>query len=207
MKTATQFQSESQFSKEKDIMVQQTAVRKAGRRLKFLDTLLVNQGDGGDLKRDIDFLIKDHTMFTELAADLSSHSKWIPYPFLIERLKKIADELRGFAEILRGKIIESGGQISQESSRLVDGHGESAGHGSSERYSSHKLEFSSGHELFRQNVGLLVRDMEDHSSSCDVLQHQRNQIKDSAIAKLINLIIVDMQRQRNELIDIVMRIS
>jgi len=185
---------------EKNIMVQATTTRKIGRRFKFLDGLFGSQEDGTELRKDIAFLVQNYIAFNNLAASLSSHSKSIPYQFLIERTKKVADELRNFAEILRTKIIELGGQISQDTLKSSATQGGTGNNASG-------LRNQNGNDLSKQNIKRLVNDMEEHSSRCDALQHQRNLINDDGIAKLIGLIIIDMQRQKAELLDIVMRIS
>ncbi len=178
-------------------MVQQTSIQKT--RLKFIDDLFGDQTDRREIKKDIDFLIKDYTGFIGLAASLSSHSKWIPYPFLIDRIKKVADELRSFADLLRGKILDLGGQIPPGAMRSAGGRDEVV--------NPQELQSRTDNYLSRENVGHLVKDMEEHSSRWEILQHQKNLIKDKSVAKLINVIIIDMQRQKGDLIDIVMRLS
>lgn len=181
-------------------MVHQTTIQRAGNRLKFLDDLFGDEGKGSELRRDTEFLINDYAGFTNIAADLSSHSKWIPYSFLIDRIKKIADEIRGFADLLRGKIVELGGQIPSDALRSFVTR-DDAGDGSRE------LQHRTSYDLLKQDIKRLLSDVGEHSSRCELLQHQRNLISDAGVAKLLGLIIVDMQRQKNELIDIVMRIS
>lgn len=181
-------------------MVHQTTIQRAGNRLKFLDDLFGDRGKGPELKKDTGFLVNDYVGFTNLAADLSSHSKWIPYPFLIDRTKKIADEIRGFADLLRGKIAELDGQIPSDALRSSSTQDHSGN-------DSRELQHRTSYDLLKQDIKRLLSDVGEHSSRCELLQHQRNLIGDAGVAKLLGLIIVDMQRQKNELIDIVMRIS
>ncbi len=185
---------------QRDIMVHQTTIQKAGKRLKFLDDLLGDGGKGTELRKDTRFLVDDYVGFTNLAASLSSHSKWIPYPFLIDRMKKIADEIRGFADLLRGKIVELGGQIPSDALRSPATQNRS-GNGSGE------LQHRTSYDMLKQDIKRLLSDVEDHTNRCELLQHQRNLIGDAGVSRLLGLIIVDMQRQKDELIDIVMRVS
>jgi len=199
-RTAAHSLSGSQLPVKKDIMVQATKIQKNVSRLRFLDSLIGNEGDGSELRKDIEFLVQDYVASINLAVKLSSHSKWIPYPFIIERTKEIAEELRGFADIFRLKVIELGGQIPPDASKSSTLHEDSAagayGSGSSE-----------GYDLLKQNIRRLVKDVEEHSGLCETLHHQRNLITDAGVVKLIGLVIVDMQRQKDELIDIVMKIA
>ena len=170
--------------------VRGTTIRKDDNRSKFFTRIFGNSAANGELKRSIEFLAEDYAAANKIAANLSSHSKWIPYPFLVDHLKKISDEMRGHAEIFRAKIIELGGQVPQSGleSRLEMGKNRS------------------GDDL-HQNVKRLVMDMEEHSARCETLMHQKNIVHDAGGEKLLNAVIVDMQRQKDELMDIVMRIS
>jgi hypothetical protein len=179
-------------------MVQATTIQKTGRRFGFLNGIFGSQRDGAELRKDIEFLVQDYTAFTNLAANLVSHSRWIPYPFIIEHTRKIADELRNLADILRMKINELGGEIPSDASKSSTTHNDSDGRGSQNQ---------KGHDSLRQNIKRLVADMEEHSSRYEALHHQRNLITDVGVSKLIKQMIVEMQRQKDELIDIVMRIS
>jgi hypothetical protein len=194
-------------------MVQQTASQKSGRRRQFVADLFESQGDKREKGKEVDFLVKDSAMFMRLAANLSSHSKWIPYPFLVSRLRRIADVLRGFADILRGKILQIGGadpviggQVSFEGTRSVSDNGDRENAGP-DRVEEKELPPSNGWDLSKQNVKLLVKDMEAHASCFENLERQRYRIKDPEIARLIELMIPDMQTQKDELIDIIMRIA
>ncbi|HUI29941.1 MAG TPA: hypothetical protein VLX91_06970 [Candidatus Acidoferrales bacterium] len=175
-------------------MVQESSVRKAGRGFGFLESLF-EDANRSESKKDLEFLRKDYVDLIALSASLSSHSKWIPYLFLIERIKKTADELRGISELLRGKILELGGQVPTDASGMLSPHDNSLNDGSAANY------------LSRQNVKRLVKDMEVHSSCCEALQRQRNLIRDGGVARLLTVVIADMQRQKAELLDVVMKIS
>ena len=121
-------------------MLQQTTVEKAEKRFGFLDNLFEDSNGKGELKKDTDFLSDDYAAAIRIAANLSSNAKWIPYPFLQNRIRKIADEMRTQSELFRSKISELGGQLPQVA---VDNRD--------------LLEF-------RQNVKRLVKDMEEHAA-------------------------------------------
>ncbi len=171
-------------------MVQQTSVQKDNNRAGFFKRIFTDSAAKGEEKREIVFLLEDYMTANKIASNLSSHSKWIPYPFLVDHVKKISDEMRGQAEIFRQKIIELGGQVSQINleSREVSRRDNSG-------------------EGLRQNIKSLVMDMEEHSTACDALMRQRNMLADSGVVNLLSAVILDMQRQKDELTDIVMRIS
>jgi hypothetical protein len=171
-------------------MVQQTSIQKNDNRVRFFKRIFKDSTINGELKRNTEFLVEDYTAANKIAANLSSSSKWIPYPFLVDHIKKIADEMRVQGEIFREKIIELGGQVPQVNLESRE---------ASERNHS-------GEEV-RQNIRRLIMDMEEHSTRCDTLMHQKNMIADAGVVNLLNAVIVDMQRQKDELIDIVMRIS
>ncbi len=171
-------------------MVQQTSIQKNDNQVGFFRRIFKDSTVNGELRRSIEFLLEDYTAANKIAANLSSRSKWIPYPFLVDHTKKIADEMRVQGEIFREKIIELGGQVPQVNLENRE---------FSERNNS-------GEEV-RQNIRRLIMDMEEHSTRCDTLIHQKNMITESSVAKLLNAVIVDMQRQKDELIDIIMRIS
>ncbi len=137
----------------------------------------------GELNKDIEFLTEDYVSMSRIAANLSSHTKWIPYSFLQNRIRKLADEVRTQSEALRSKISELGGRVPQvpvENREILE---------------------------FKQNIKRLVRDMEDHANQSEVFVHHKNKIRDESIVKLIDMIIKQMQLQKNELMDIVMRLS
>ncbi len=185
-------------------MVQQTTIRQSKNSPAFFNRVFGEWTKNREGRRSIAFLSEDYTAAMKLAAELTSHSKWIPYPFLVDHLKKISDELRGHAEIFRAKIIELGGQIVPERTT-------SAGIASDSRPSSEKAQ--AGHD--RHGLGIsqggnakkLVADMEEHSARCEALMHQKNLVSDTDIVILLHTIVVDMQRQEDELIDIIMKVS
>lgn len=181
-------------------MIRSTTVNKNGGRFRFLDDLFGGQEEGVNQRKEISYLIDDYIAFLNIAAKLTAHSRWIPYPFVVERTKKIADELRSFAEVVRAKIAELGGQVPQDPLKFSTTHD-----GSDD--GAHGLQNRNGNELVMQNIKRLVTDMEEHSSRYETLYHQRNLIADAGTVKFLNQIIVDMQRQKSELLNIVMRIS
>jgi predicted translin family RNA/ssDNA-binding protein len=164
-------------------MPQQTATVKSHRKFSFLDSFSVGHAGRIEQEKDVKYLEEDYSAALKLAANLSSHVKWIPYPFLVNRLRKVADDVRSQAEVMRTKIVELGGTVPQvniESREDVE---------------------------FRENVKRLVRDMEEYSSRSEALVHQRNNIRDAGVLKLVETIASEMQSQKDELMDIVMRLS
>ena len=164
-------------------MLQQTAAAKTDRRLGWFDGLFADTSEKKEIERDLSFLADDYTAFVRIGSNLSSHSRWVPYPFLTNRLRKVADELRTQAELVRAKIAALGGQVPQvsiENRELLE---------------------------FRQNVRRLVKDMEEHASRTEILVHQRNQIRNPDIIKFMDSLISITRGQKNELLDITMRLS
>ncbi len=164
-------------------MSQQTAVEHRRNRSTFLKRLSAGQTEKKDLSEITRHLGEDYAAFYRIAADLSWHSKWIPYPFLTERLKKIADEMRAQGELFRAKLTEIGGIVPQITSQSHEDAG------------------------FRQNVRQLVKDMEEHAAQSEMLVHQRNTINDAGVVRLLDTVASEMQKQKDELLDIVMRLS
>ncbi len=164
-------------------MLQQTTVENKSRKAGLLSDLSTGSVDKKEQKKVLEYLAEDYIAAFSIAANLSSHGKWIPYPFLTDRLKKLADEMRAQGELLRAKLTELGGAIPQ----LSTGNREDVD--------------------FRQNVKRLVGDMEDHASRSETLIHQRNNIRDESVIALIDAIASEMQKQKDELLDIVMRLS
>jgi len=180
-------------------MVQQTRTQRTGNRFTRLAELFGSEPIRARVNRENDFLMQDFLEFSSLATNLTSHSRWIPYPFLVERVKKLSDEIRTLAEVVRVKVVELGGQISSDALRVPIAH--------DPENDTRELQDSGSYGYLKQNVGRLVRDMQTHSNLCDTLQHQKNIIGETDAANLISLMIADMQRQGKELLDIVMRIS
>ncbi len=164
-------------------MLQQTATEKSHRKFSFLDGISAGYAGRREHEKDVKYLEDDYSAALRLAANLSSHAKWIPYPFLVNRLRKVADEVRAQAEVMRTKIVELGGSVPQVN---ID--------------SREDVEF-------KDNVKRLVKDMEQHATMSETLVHQRNNIRDAGVLKLIGTIASEMQSQRDELMDIVMRLS
>ncbi len=164
-------------------MLQQTATEKPHHSPSILDAFSAGYSDKREHEKDLKYLKDDYSAALQLAADLSSHAKWIPYPFLINRLKKIADEVRTKAELLRIKIVELGGAVPQSA-----------------------VENREDVE-FRVNVRRLAKDMEAHAAFSELLVHQKNNIRDAGVLKIIEMIASEMQNQKDELMDIVMRLS
>lgn len=164
-------------------MLQQSAAEKKHNRSAFFHDLSAVRVDRREHQKILEYLGQDYTAAFSIAANLSWHSKWIPYAFLTNRLKKIADEMRAQGEMLRAKLTEVGGTVPQISSQSREDAG------------------------FRQNVRRLVKDMENHATRSEILIHQRNDIHDESIIRLLDAVVSEMQKQKDELLDIVMRLS
>jgi hypothetical protein len=175
------------------MVAQQTNAQKEKGFFKVFEGIIGDSVGAKELKKVIKFLSEDYVSSIRIAGNLSSHSKWIPYPFLAESLKKIADELREHAEIFRAKVMQLGGEVP----RLNSG-------GPQDLPSNHTDYMGNG---FRQSLKRLVTDMEEHSSMCESLIHQKNVITDADTVKILDKIILDMQRQKDELLNVIMRIS
>ncbi len=164
-------------------MLQQIAVDRRNSRLAFLDRLSVGAMQRREHEKIVEYLSDDYSASLRIAANLSSHAKWIPYPFLSNRLKGIADEMRTQAEMIRAKLVELGGHVPQldiEGREDVD---------------------------FRQNVRRLVKDMEEYMSRSEILVHQKNSITDAGVLILLDAIAAGMQKEKEEMLNIVMRLS
>jgi hypothetical protein len=164
-------------------MLQQMTAERRHHNLSFLDSLSAGVSDKKEGRKILNYLSEDYAAAIRIAGNLSSHAKWIPYPFLVNRLKKIADEMRAQAEIIRVKVAELGGAVPQANVDIRE-----------------DVEF-------RQNVRRLVKDMEEHAAMSEAFIHQRNNIRDEGVIKLIDSISLEMQKQKEELLDIVMRLS
>lgn len=164
-------------------MLQQTAVENKTHKSGLLSGLSTGLIDKKEHKKILEYLGEDYVAAFSIAANLSSHGKWIPYPFLTDRLKKLADQMRAQGELFRAKLTLLGGTVPQ----LTTENREDVG--------------------FRQNVKRLVRDMEEHASRTETLIHQRNNIRDESVVGLIDTIVSEMQKQKDDLLDIVMRLS
>ncbi len=136
-----------------------------------------------DLKAAIGYLCDDYAAAIRIASNLGSHSRWIPYPFLSNRLKKIAEEVRNQVELFRAEIVSLGAQPPQVEVR--------------------EREILA----FRENIKRLVHDVDDHETLAEQLVHQRNKTTLQEVVDLLAAVVLDMERQKDELTDIVMRLS
>ncbi len=164
-------------------MLQQSAIENRRHRIAFIEALSSDSGPRRELKKDLQYLGEDYASLISIAANMASHYKWIPYPFITNRLRKIADDLRSNAELVRVKIVELGGvppQVSLQTREDVD---------------------------FRGNVRRLVSDMEEHASRSEAFVHQKNNMTDRDVIRLVDFLASEMQRRNEELLDIVMRLS
>ena len=164
-------------------MLQQTTSEKKEKRSGILGRLMMGQSENRETTRDLEYLSEDYEAMSRIAANLSSHSRRIPYPFLQNRIKTLAEEVRALSEMIRSKIMSLGGKLPQVAVENRD-----------------VLEF-------RQNIKRLVRDMEEHSSQSETFVHQKNKIENQDVIKMISEIVLRMQVQKDELMDIVMRLS
>jgi hypothetical protein len=206
-------QSGPQLPFKRDLVVQSTTTQKRESRFKFLDGLFGNRGEERQSEDEFEILMRDSSVVAALANQLTSHSKWIPYPFLVDRLKKIADELRSFADLLRRRISELmksehiiTGQTSLKELKPSESKVDEISGQTDKRpgMGGAHLERSG---LPRRNVDLLVNDLEELSNFYQDLQGQNYRKTDPETAELIRHIIFDIDEQYEELTDIIMRLA
>ena len=164
-------------------MLQQPKLEKKENRTGILGRLTFRSVESREAEKDLEYLAEDYEAMSRIAANLSSHARWIPYPFLRDRIRSLAEEVRALSELIRANILGLGGKVPQVALENRD-----------------VLEF-------RQNVMRLVRDMEEHSNQSEIFVHQKNKIENKDVVKMIGHIILRMQVQKEELMDIVMRLS
>jgi len=164
-------------------MLQQPKLEKKENRTGSLGRLTFRSVESREAEKDLEYLAEDYEAMSRIAANLSSHARWIPYPFLRDRIRSLAEEVRALSELIRANILGLGGKVPQVALENRD-----------------VLEF-------RQNVMRLVRDMEEHSNQSEIFVHQKNKIENKDVVKMIGHIILRMQVQKEELMDIVMRLS
>lgn len=120
-----------------------------------------------------------------IAKMMDEHAEMIPFDFLKERLKKLAEEERTHAEKLKQKIIELGGTVNP-SPKIYD------------------IKTSSIHS--EKGFRKLVADLEFDKEIYEDYIAQINRIENEDIRKLLREIAEDEARHKDVLMDIVMRL-
>jgi bacterioferritin len=133
----------------------------------------------------LSMLIGDYSKEIAIAKQMDEHSQIIPYDFLRERLKRIASEERRHAEMLKKKIVELGGQVQVYAYDY--------------RFKSETIHSSRG---FRR----LISDLEFDREIYEDYIAQLNRVEDEDIRALLERIVIDEIRHKDELTDLVMRL-
>ena len=111
MKFCLPFEQPRLFIFQGDDVVQQAMTEKSTKRFGFIGALVSGGADNRERAKTAEFLGEDYAAAIKVATNLSWHSRWIPYAFLANRIKKLADEIRSQTELLRVRIVELGGQV------------------------------------------------------------------------------------------------
>ncbi len=133
----------------------------------------------------IKILSDDYSKEIAIAKMMDEHAEMIPFDFLKERLKKIAQEEKAHAEKLKHKIIELGGSVNP-TLKIYD-------------VKSVSIHSEKG---FRK----LIADLEFDKEIYEDYIAQINKIGDDDIKKLLREIAEDESRHKDVLTDIVMRL-
>ncbi len=127
----------------------------------------------------------DYSKEITIAKMMDEHAEMIPFDFLKEKLKKLAEEERAHAEKLKQKIIELGGTVNP-SPKIYD------------------IRASSIHN--ERGFRKLVADLELDKEIYEDYIAQINRIENEDIKKLLREIVEDEVRHKDVLMDIVMRL-
>ncbi len=127
----------------------------------------------------------DYSKELTIAKMMDEHAEMIPFDFLKEKLKKLAEEERTHAEKLKQKIIEIGGTVNP-SPKIYD------------------IRASSIHN--ERGFRKLVADLELDKEIYEDYIAQINRIENEDIKKLLREIVEDEVRHKDVLMDIVMRL-
>lgn len=130
-------------------------------------------------------LNEDYSKEIALAKMMEEHSEMIPFDFLREKLRKVAEEERLHAEKLKQKIIELGGSVNPLP-RILDV----------------KMETIHDQKGFRKLVADLEFDKEIYESYIS----QINKVEDDEVKNLLREIVEDEERHKDILMDIVMKL-
>jgi|GEM_PF-5983885 hypothetical protein len=153
------------------------------KKMSFLDFLSDSAFKRREIQKTIKLLQMDYLTTLRISSNLSVHAKWIPYPFLQERVRKISESLRKQSELLREQIIKLGGELPPLSSEQIS-------------LSDH-----------RQNVKKLVQELENTSKLYETYAHQRNIVEQNESSHLLSILLDNTKKIKEELTDIVMRLS
>ncbi len=133
----------------------------------------------------IKILNEDYSKEIALAHMIDEHAEIIPFDFLREKLKKIAEEERKHAEKLRQKIAELGGTVNP-SPKIFE------------------IKTSSIHN--EKGFRKLVADLEFDKEIYEDYIAQINRIENEDVKKLLREIVEDEMRHKDVLMDVVMRL-
>lgn len=133
----------------------------------------------------VKILNEDYSKEITIAKMMEEHSKMIPFDFLRERLRKIAEEEKEHAEKLKQKIMELGGSVNPLP-----------------KIFEVKMETIHNQKGFRKLVADLEFDKEIYESYIS----QINKVEDDEIRKLLREIVEDEEKHKDILMDIVMRL-
>jgi bacterioferritin (cytochrome b1) len=120
-----------------------------------------------------------------IAKMMSEHAEMIPFDFLRERLKKLAEEEKTHAEKLKQKIVELGGAVNP-SPKIYE------------------IKTSSIHS--EKGFRKLIADLEFDKEIYEDYIAQINRIENEDVKRLLREIVEDEVRHKDVLMDIVMRL-
>jgi HSP20 family protein len=163
--------------------IMETWAQNQEKKMSFLDFLSDSAFKRREIQKTIKLLQMDYLTTLRISSNLSVHAKWIPYPFLQERVRKISESLRKQSELLREQIIKLGGELPPLSSEQIS-------------LSDH-----------RQNVKKLVQELENTSKLYETYAHQRNIVEQNESSHLLSILLDNTKKIKEELTDIVMRLS
>lgn len=130
-------------------------------------------------------LNENYSKEISIAKMMDEHAEMIPFDFLKDKLKKVAEEERKHAEKLKQKIIELGGNV-KPSPKIYD----------------IKVESIHNEKGFRK----LVADLEFDKEIYEDYISQINRIENEDVKKLLREIVEDEAKHKDVLMDIVMRL-
>ena len=133
----------------------------------------------------IKILNENYSKEVAIAKMMDEHSEIIPFDFLRERLKRVAEDERRHAEMLRQKIIEFGGSVNPMP-KIFD------------------IKTDSIHT--EKGLRKLIADLEFDKEIYEDYISQINKIENNDIRDLLRRIVDDEIRHKDILMDLVMRL-
>lgn len=133
----------------------------------------------------IKILNEDYSKEMALAHMIDEHAEIIPFDFLREKLKKVAEEERKHAEKLKQKITELGGTVNPSPK-------------------AYAIKTSSIHN--EKGFRKLVADLEFDKEIYEDYIAQMNRIGNEDVKKLLREIVEDEMKHKDILMDVVMRL-